>query len=180
MFRLFSVAFMVFPFFGLWKEGILSGFWFVMTTIAILLVCLVQTATRSDRTPIYEIVTRMVLTAYLPFLVFWWVVGIEVDMTFWEVTWYSFFGVAILVAIGYVVVMTGMAALGMSGAASATGHHAYWDSLPAMWNPHSITAGPSQHSRSAPTPAAPSRPSRPAPAPSVPSPPFPTIPVKRK
>ena len=176
MFRLFCVAFVIFPFFGLWKEGAMSGFWFTMTSIVILGVCLVQTATRADRTPIYEIFSRMVLTVYLPMLVFWWVIGNDADIGFWETTWYCFFGASILIAIGYVVVMGGMLALGLTAEARATGHHPYWDSLIPLWNPHSIMASRRPMNRASATPSpAPTR-TRPASA----SSPFPTIPVKRK
>jgi len=137
MFRLFCSGFMVFPFLGLWIEGAIGLTTFLVIAAVIGIVCSIQSATRSNRTPIYEIVGRAVLTAYIPWMVIWFGI-LERVMGFWEATWLCFFGAYILLGVGYVIVTLGCSAVGATQMAKAEGYHPYWDTLPPIWNPHSV------------------------------------------
>lgn len=165
MFNWFAYFFVMFPFYCFWKAGAISGKWCILWMIAVTVVCFVQTATRHPRIPIYGIFTRMVLTVWVPGLLVWWVLISEAtDMSFYEWSLGSYAGIAFFVITGYVFVTGGFMMAGEAGNVKAAGYHPYWDSLPAMWNPHGWNGSSPDVSVGAPSSGSsgPSKPSGPS------------------
>jgi len=130
---------MVAPWIALWYSDHLGTIWAVLIGAVVMLMCLVQDASRSPRTPQYEIMIRASLTFWLPLIFFWWLLEGSWD-AFWLISYGCYFGV------GWFLWVLSIVALVLESRSDPAydqwrnaGGHPVWDGtlMFPFWNPDS-------------------------------------------
>jgi len=136
MLRFLAPFILFLPAIGAWREGGISFLMMVGIAVAFGLLCLYQAGSRGPRTPQYEIVCRLFLTAWIPGLL----AAYALYWSFWTVTYVCLAGVGIYLAYRWVAFAVGGHFLSdQLKQARAVGFSFFWDTFPWPWNPNSGT-----------------------------------------